>query len=139
MSLYYITELEQAVRRIIEEVIEEDVLKHKQSYEERIESLEQSVTSLRIALQQKNIVYQSIPVEELIVEFCESTIKQGDVIDFHPSANSISMLKLIATEGRFYEPLTRRFYATFQEWKNTITIPGVIRKMKTSKDVEKEL
>ena len=60
------------------------------------------------------------------------------MIQFHPFSDNIGDLKLIATKGRFYEPLTRRFYTTFQEWKETLTIPGIVRKMKTPEEVHNE-
>ena len=108
--------------------LEDQVKDLKQCYKDRIDSLEKSVISLHTALR----------ISEVLIEFNESSIKDGDVIQFHPFSDNIGDLKLIATKGRFYEPLTRRFYTTFQEWKETLTIPGIVRKMKTPEEVHNE-
>ena len=100
----------------------------KESSKDLIESIEETIMNLRIALNLS---------PKFVIEFDESEIKSGDVINFHPY-DSISCIKLIVTENRFYETSTRRFYTTFQEWKETITIPGFIRKMKTPEEVQAE-
>jgi len=99
---------------------------------ERIKELEIQVDEIKQQLQSKQPVIYPEHNNEVDVY----NIQPGDILQFHPQTDNMLVLKLIATEdNRFYEPTTRIFYNSFEEWKSTISIPGIIRRAKTPQEV----
>lgn len=111
----------------------ERIFKAIQLLLERIKELEAQVDEIKQALQSKQ---QPVIYPEHNIEFDVYSIQPGDILQFHPQTDNMLVLKLISTEdNRFYEPSTRIFYNSFEEWKSTISIPGIIRRAKTPQEV----